>query len=78
MLIFGFQTNLFINQINFINSNYFKFNNLPELINFLKLFIKLRNYEYILFSPGGESFDLYKNYSDRGNHFNQLVKKVLF
>ena len=78
VLIFGYQTNLFKNHINFINSNYFKFNNLSELIKFLKLLIKIRNYEYILFSPGGESFDFYKNYSDRGNHFNQLIKKVLF
>ena len=78
VLIFGYQTNLFINQINFINSNYFKFNNLTDLIKFLKLLIKSRKFEYILFSPGGESFDFYKNYSDRGNHFNQLVKKALF
>ena len=56
----------------------FKFNRLIELINFLKLMIKLHKYEYILFSPGGESFDAYKNYLDRGNHFNQLIKKVLF
>ena len=78
VLLFGYQTNLFINQINFINSNYFNFNNLTDLISFLKLLIKLRKFEYILFSPGGESFDFYKNYLDRGNHFNQLVKRVLF
>ncbi len=78
VLIFGHQTNLFINQLNFIDSNYFKFNSLVELINFIKLIIKLRKYKYILFSPGGESFDTYKNYTDRGNHFNQLIKKALF
>ena len=78
VLIFGYQTNLFINQLNFIDSNYFKFNSLIELINFLNLIIKLRKYEYILFSPGGESFDSYKNYSHRGNHFNRLINKALF
>ncbi len=78
VLIFGYQTNLFINQLNFIDSNYFKFNSLIELINFLKLIIKYRKYEYILFSPGGESFDTYNNFTDRGNHFNQLIKKALF
>jgi UDP-N-acetylmuramoylalanine-D-glutamate ligase len=31
-----------------------------------------------LFSPGGESFDYYKNYLDRGKHFNKIIKKVLF
>ena len=78
VLIFGNQRDLFVNHLNFIESNHFKFNRLVELINFLKLVIKSHNYEYILFSPGGESFDTYKNYIYRGNHFNRLIKKVLF
>ena len=78
VLIFGNQKNLFVNQLNFIESNYLKFNSLIDLINFIKLSIKLQKYEYILFAPGGESFDSYKNYLDRGNHFNQLIKKALF
>ncbi len=77
VLIFGYQSNLFIEQIKFIDSNYFKFNNLIELIKFLKLIINFYKYEYVLFSPGGESFDFYKNYLDRGNHFNRLIKKAL-
>ena len=77
VLIFGGQKDLFINQLKFIHSNYFKFNNLNELFKFLKLIIKFNKYEFILFSPGGESYDSYKNYLDRGNHFNQLIKKVL-
>ena len=36
-----------------------------------------QNFNNILFSPGGESFDFYKNYIDRGNHFNQLLKKII-
>jgi UDP-N-acetylmuramoylalanine--D-glutamate ligase len=31
----------------------------------------------ILFSPAGSSFDLFKNYQERGNHFKQLVKKYI-
>ena len=77
VLTFGNQRDLFINQLNFIDSNYFKFNRLIELINFLKLIVKLRKYEYILFSPGGESFDSFKNYIDRGNYFNRLIKKAI-
>ncbi len=77
VLIFGYQSNLFIKQLEFIDSNYFKFDNLIELIKFLKLIISFKKYEYILFSPGGESFDSYKNYLDRGSHFNRLIKKVL-
>ena len=77
VLTFGNQRDLFINQLNLIDSNYFKFNKLIELINFLKLIVKLRKYEYILFSPGGESFDSFKNYIDRGNYFNRLIKKAI-
>ena len=78
VLIFGHQNNLFYDRINFVNSNYFKFNNLDLLIDFLKLAIKTHKFKYILFSPGGESYDVYKDYLDRGKHFNQLIKKVLF
>ena len=77
VLTFGNQRDLFINQLNLIDSNYFKFDRLIELINFLKLMVKLRKYEYILFSPGGESFDSFKNYIDRGNYFNRLIKKAI-
>ena len=77
VLIFGYQNSLFINQLKFMNSNYFKFNNLIELTKFLKLILKFDKYEYIIFSPGGESYDSYKNYLDRGNHFNKLIKKTL-
>tara|TARA_A100001011_G_scaffold235169_1_gene243249 strand:- start:1040 stop:2284 length:1245 start_codon:yes stop_codon:yes gene_type:complete len=78
VLIFGYQANSFLDHLNFINSNYYKFANLDQLIIFLKLISKINKYNYILFSPGGESFDSYKNYIDRGKHFNKLIKKVSF
>ena len=78
VLIFGKHTNLFIDHLNFINSNYYKFTNLNELAKFLRVNLKVNKYNYVLFSPGGESFDYYKNYLDRGKHFNELIKKVLF
>jgi UDP-N-acetylmuramoylalanine--D-glutamate ligase len=31
----------------------------------------------VLFSPGTSSFDLFKNYADRGNQFRQLVKELI-
>ena len=77
VLIFGIHSHLFINHLNFINSNYYKFINLDELAKFLRVNLKVNKYNYILFSPGGESFDFYKNYLDRGKHFNKLIKKVL-
>ena len=78
VLIFGQHSDLFNNHLNFVNSNFFKFNNLDILIDFLKLIIKTHKCEYVLFSPGGESYDVYRDYLDRGKHFNQLIKKVLF
>ena len=53
VLIFGYHHNLFIDNLNFVNSNYFKFNNLILLINFLKLILKLQKYDHILFSYHG-------------------------
>ena len=78
VLIFGNHHNLFYDRLSLVDSNYFKFNNLNELIDFLKLLLKTHKYNHILFSPGGESYDVYKNFLSRGKHFNQLIKKVLF
>ena len=77
VLIFGNYSDSYINHLNFINSNFYKFPNLRDLLNFLKIIIKFNKYNHILFSPGGESFDFYKNYKDRGNHFNYLIKNVI-
>ena len=77
VLIFGNQNNLFYNHLNLVNSNCFKFNNLNILMDFLKLIIKSYKFDHILFSPGGESYDIYNDYFARGKHFNQLIKKVL-
>ena len=78
VLIFGYHSNLFLKNLSFKNSNFYKFDNLYELINFLNLIIKLHKYNYVLFSPGGESFDSYKNYQERGKHFSKLIKKIIF
>lgn len=32
--------------------------------------------DIVLFSPGTSSFDMFKNYADRGNQFRQLVQKL--
>jgi UDP-N-acetylmuramoylalanine--D-glutamate ligase len=30
----------------------------------------------VLLSPGTSSFDMFKNYADRGNQFRQLVQEL--
>ncbi len=35
------------------------------------------NFEILLFSPAGASFDLFKNYQDRGEQFKKMVLNVL-
>ena len=74
VLIFGGYAEKISNLIILKNSKYILFNVLDDLIEFISISIKKHNYEIILFSPGGESFDHYKNYADRGCHFNQLLK----
>tara|TARA_B100000963_G_scaffold35098_1_gene26057 strand:+ start:5196 stop:6440 length:1245 start_codon:yes stop_codon:yes gene_type:complete len=77
VLIFGNQHKLFLNHLNFVNSNFFKFNNLNELGHFLKLILKNHKYDFVIFSPGAESFDSYKDFFERGNHFNRIIKRSL-
>ena len=36
------------------------------------------NNKTILFSPAAASFDQFKNFEHRGNHFNSLIKKINF
>lgn len=37
------------------------------------LFMKIKSKKLILFSPSQPSYDLYKNYQERGKHFNLLI-----
>jgi len=78
ILIFGNDKHLFFNKLQNTNSKIIKFLNLESLIIFLSFFIyQDKNKKIILFSPGGESFDTYSDFIERGNHFNFLVKKYL-
>ena len=53
------------------------FKNLREVLSEIFLDIKKKKLKknIILFSPAGASFDSFKNFEDRGLHFNQLIKK---
>jgi UDP-N-acetylmuramoylalanine--D-glutamate ligase len=32
--------------------------------------------DVVLFSPGTSSFDMFKNYADRGNQFREIIREL--
>ena len=78
ILIFGNYAYKISKNLLYKNSNYFIFNNLFDLLSFTKIIIQRFRYDTILFSPGGESFDQFKSFNERGKYFNRLIKKLKF
>ena len=77
--VFGTNKGFFISKIKKL-MKYESFLNLKSLIK--KLFFEIKNdkntiHKIILFSPSAASFDNFKNFEDRGEYFNQLIKKYI-
>jgi len=55
------------------------FKNMEETLKVIFSEITIQKFEknIIFFSPAGASFDSFKNFEDRGNYFNRLVKKYI-
>ena len=55
------------------------FKNMDETLKviFSEITIQKSEKNIIFFSPAGASFDSFKNFEDRGNYFNRLVKKYI-
>ena len=49
-------------------------NTLEEAVNLAKKYAKSN--EVVLFSPASASFDMFKNFAERGNIFKNLVNKL--
>ncbi len=75
VLIFGPNRFKINKSLELINSKFFTFIDLENLFRFLKVIIHQTKWDVILFSPGGESFDQFKDYSHRGRIFNKFIKK---
>ena len=75
VLIFGPNRFKINKSLELINSKFFTFVDLENLFRFLKVIIHQTRWDVILFSPGGESFDQFKDYSHRGRIFNKYIKK---
>ena len=79
--VFGKNINFFIKQLK-NKIVYKKSTNLsqvfPKVIKDIKIFKKkYSNYKIptLLFSPAAASFDAYKDFEERGNHFKKLFRK---
>ena len=57
-----------------------KYKTLNETLRAIFLEIKDQKIKknIIFFSPAGASFDSFKNFEDRGNYFNKIVKKLIY
>ena len=77
--IFGRDKNFFKKKLNnkIVSKSY---SNLENILKKIAEEIKLNKnkHYYILFSPSAASFDKFKNFEDRGNYFNYLIKKIKF
>ena len=56
------------------NIEIYKCNSLQEVVN--KALEVATNGEVVLFSPASASFDMFKNFADRGLQFKDLVNKI--
>ncbi len=79
--IFGGNKNSFIKEL----KNKMKYEHFDDLKQALKKIIldikekkKHKEHKTILFSPSAASFDSFKNFEDRGEKFNRLIKKLNF
>ena len=73
--VYGESANLIVDQIKSKIAVY-KCKNLEEVIYKIFKQIDLKNdKKTILFAPACTSYDHYKNYEVRGNHFTTLIKK---
>lgn len=71
ILIFGNEASSLLSFASELKLNYKNFEKLEETVIYAK---KIAEFDdLVLFSPAGASFDLFKNYQERGNYFKELV-----
>ena len=78
LLILSITNKPVIESIDFDESIYHEhkmlFDNLKDLIAYLIS----QNQKNILFSPGYPSTTEYKNFEDRGEHFNKCIQRIIY
>ena len=77
--VFGTKKYFFISKLKKL-MKYESFLDLKSLVKKLSTEIKIDKditHKTILFSPSAASFDNFKNFEERGEYFNQLIKKYI-
>lgn len=72
--IFGKEQEILTSFCNQYHLPYFEAKTLEQLLEIFKQ--HHQDFDILLFSPAGSSFDQFKNYQDRGNIFKELIKKL--
>lgn len=60
-----------------LNDNLIIKKNLEEAVIECRAILGKNAIEYVVFSPACASFDQYKNFEERGEHFNKLVEEII-
>lgn len=76
IICFGADRDYFFNFANVKNIETERFTSFFEISECLKNILKIQEKKTILFSPVGQSFDEFKSYQERGEAFNNIVKKI--
>lgn len=72
--IFGKEQEMLAAFCNKYHVPYYKAETLEQLLEIFKT--EYQNFDVLLFSPAGSSFDQFKNYQDRGNTFKKLIQNL--
>ena len=74
LTLLGQTSNRISNELKRINyNNYFLCKSLKDCVNILKTKSKNDNNSVIILSPASASYDMFKNFEDRGNQFKNLI-----
>ena len=72
--IFGKEKEILISFCKQYQVPYFASEHLTDLLEIFKIHHK--DFDILLFSPAGSSFDQFKDYQNRGNFFKELIKSL--